>query len=107
MGALISVVMPVWNGERYLRESIESILRETFPNFELIVIDDGSIDSTPEVLHSCNDPRLQVFRRKHAGIVDALNFGIAHAQAEWIARQDADDLSDDRSVDIQWQSGQR
>ena len=99
---LISVLMPVWNGEEYLRESIDSILGQTFSNFEFIVIDDGSTDSTPEILRSYQDPRLRIFRLEHAGIVSALNFGVDQAQTGWIARQDADDVSDPRRLEFQW-----
>ena len=105
MGApLISVVMPVWNGAEYLREAVDSILDQTFSNFEFIVINDGSTDSTPDILGSYKDPRLKVFRREHAGIVSALNFGVAQAQADWIARQDADDISDPDRLELQWLS---
>jgi len=86
--------MPVWNGERYLREAVESILlRQSFADFEFIAVDDGSADSTGEILESYTDPRLRVFRRPHGGLVEALNFGVAVARAQWIARQDADDVS--------------
>jgi glycosyltransferase involved in cell wall biosynthesis len=89
----ISVVMPVWNGERYLREAVDSILAQTFADFEFIVVDDGSTDATTEILASYHDPRLRSFRLDHAGIVVALNSGIAQARGGWIARQDADDVS--------------
>ena len=85
--------MPVWNGERYLREAVDSILNQTMDDFELLVIDDGSTDSTPDILRSYADPRLHVHRLEHAGIVVALNHGLTHARAEWIARLDADDIS--------------
>ena len=98
--------MPVWNGAEYLREAVESILNQTFPNFEFIVIDDGSTDSTPGILKSYEDPRLKVFRQEHAGIVSALNFGVTQAQADWVARQDADDVSHPRRLELQWLSVQ-
>jgi Glycosyltransferases involved in cell wall biogenesis len=103
---VISVLMPVWNGAEYLREAVESILNQTFSNFEFIVIDDGSTDSTPDILGSYKDPRLKVFRQEHAGIVSTLNFGVAQAQADWIARQDADDVSHPRRLELQWLSVQ-
>ena len=86
--------MPVWNGEKYLREAVESILlRQSFTDFEFIVVDDGSVDSTGEILENYRDPRMRVFPRPHGGLVEALNFGVAAARAPWIARQDADDVS--------------
>jgi glycosyltransferase involved in cell wall biosynthesis len=100
----ISVVMPVWNGEAYLREAIGSILSQTFTDFELIVVDDGSSDGTPKILASYHDVRVRVFRLDHAGIVVALNFGIAQAKAEWIARQDADDVSLPHRLEAQWRA---
>lgn len=101
---LISVLMPVWNGAEYLRDAVESILDQTFSSFELIVVDDGSTDSTLDILGTYTDPRLKVFRREHAGIVSALNFGVAQAQADWIARQDADDVSHPSRLESQWLS---
>ena len=100
----ISVVMPVWNGEAYLREAIDSILFQTFTDFELIIVDDGSTDGTAKILASYHDARLRVFRLDHAGIVVALNFGIAQAKAEWIARQDADDVSLPHRLEAQWKA---
>jgi glycosyltransferase involved in cell wall biosynthesis len=90
---LISVVMPVWNGEQYLRASVDSVLAQTFSDLELVVIDDGSTDKTLEILKSYADPRLRILETAHGGIVQALNFGIAQAKGEWIARLDADDIA--------------
>lgn len=89
----ISVVMPVWNGEKYIREAIDSILNQTYGDFEFIIIDDGSTDQTIEIIDSYDDSRIRLFKRDHEGIVSALNFGVGQARAEWIARQDADDVS--------------
>ena len=98
----ISVVMPVWNGEKHLRESVDSILAQTFGDFELVVVDDGSTDSTPAILSSYRDPRIRIIRLDHLGLVEALRYGIAQAQAEWIARQDADDISHPARLQKQW-----
>lgn len=96
--------MPVWNGEVFLREAINSILSQTFTDFELIVVDDGSTDGTPAILVSYSDSRLKVCRLQHAGIVVALNTGIAQARGEWIARQDADDISQPQRLEAQWKA---
>jgi glycosyltransferase involved in cell wall biosynthesis len=102
---LISVVMPVWNGEKYLRPAIESILAQTFQRFELIVLDDGSTDSTPAILAAyAHDSRLRVIRLKHGGIVLALNRGIAEAESGWIARMDSDDIAHPKRLERQWKA---
>ncbi|CAN5376497.1 hypothetical protein BH20VER3_BH20VER3_02580 [soil metagenome] len=96
--------MPVWNGEVYLRAALESVLAQSLADFELIIVDDGSEDGTVEILQSYKDARLKIHRRPHAGIVSALNFGINQARAEWIARQDADDLSQPERLRRQWEA---
>lgn len=99
--------MPVWNGERHLREAVDSILNQSFADLELLVVDDGSTDATPEILRSYADPRLQIHRLEHAGIVVALNHGLAHARSEWVARLDADDISLPHRLETQWQALRR
>lgn len=91
----ISVVMPVFNGERYLEEAVASVLRQTFDDFELIVVDDGSVDRTPELLRCVaeKDRRVRVVTQANGGIVKALNRGVAEAEGDFIARMDADDVS--------------
>ncbi len=98
----ISVLMPVWNGEKYVRAAIDSVLSQTLSDIELILVDDGSSDGTADILSSYRDPRLRVHRQDHGGIVQALNFGAAQARAEWIARQDADDVSEPDRLRRQW-----
>lgn len=91
---MISVVMPVYNHEEYLREAVESILGQTFRNFEFIVINDGSTDNTPKILRSYHDMRLRVVDfKKHRGLVAALNHGLKKARGRYLARMDADDIS--------------
>lgn len=102
----ISVVMPVWNGEKYLREAIDSILSQTLADFELIVVDDGSTDSTPAILASYRDERIRTFRVNHLGFVGAINTGIAQARAHWLARHDADDISYPQRLQKQWNAVQ-
>jgi glycosyltransferase involved in cell wall biosynthesis len=89
----ISVVLPVRNGERFLREAVDSVLAQTFEDFELIVVDDGSSDSTPSIVRGYDDPRLRLLERPPEGLVPALNAGLAAARAPLIARMDADDVS--------------
>jgi hypothetical protein len=92
---VVSVVMPVRNGERYIEQAVRSILAQTLPTIELIVINDGSTDGTCEILQSCSglDPRVRVFRNPGAGLVSALNHGLALSRAPIIARMDADDVA--------------
>jgi glycosyltransferase involved in cell wall biosynthesis len=104
MNPRISILMPVWNGEKFLTAAIDSLLAQTFADFELLVIDDGSTDRTPEILRGYADARLRVLRLDHSGIVVALNHGLAEARAEWIARLDADDISEPRRLELQWQA---
>lgn len=89
----ISVVMPVWNGSRYLKEAIDSILAQTLRDFEFLIIDDGSTDETVAIIESYQDPRIRLIRQDHKGIVVALNTGVRNARSNWIARMDADDIS--------------
>lgn len=91
----ISVVMPVYNAELYLATAIESILAQTFDDFELIVVNDGSTDGSLRLLETlaAQDQRIRVISRANTGIVGALNDGIALARGEFIARMDADDIA--------------
>ncbi len=91
----IDVVMAVQNGDRYLREAVDSILRQTFPHIRLIVVDDGSTDATPEILAitAARDPRVTVIRRPKSGLSRSLNAAIRVGQAPYVARMDADDVS--------------
>lgn len=90
----VSVVIPVWNGERYLREAIESVLSQDLGSFELVVVDDGSTDGTSAILKEyANDSRVRVHRQANQGLVAALNAGIQLARSGYIARLDADDIS--------------
>ncbi|MBI9073494.1 MAG: glycosyltransferase [Melioribacteraceae bacterium] len=89
----ISVIMPVYNSELYLKEAIDSILNQTFQNFEFIIVDDGSEDNSKKIIKSYKDDRIRFFEREHLGIVNQLNFGIKKARGKYIARMDSDDLS--------------
>lgn len=92
--ALVTVLMPVYNAQRFLGEAIESILNQTFRDFEFLIIDDGSTDSSVEVINSYQDSRIRLITNKeNLGISATLNKGIELASAELIARMDADDIS--------------
>ena len=98
----ISVIMPTWNAEPFLAAAVESILSQTFRDFELLVLDGGSTDRSLEILSGYRDSRLRVLTAPAAGILAALNFGIEQARAPWIARQDADDISLPQRLQIQY-----
>lgn len=88
----VSIVVPVYNGAKYIREAIGSVLRQTFTDFELIVIDDGSNDATPSILNEFHDRRLTVRAYPNAGLATSRNRGLNCATCELIAFLDADDL---------------
>ncbi|VAX34857.1 Glycosyl transferase, group 2 family protein [hydrothermal vent metagenome] len=91
----VTVLMPVYNGEQYLRLAIDSILKQTFKDFEFLIINDGSIDSTRDIILSYGDSRVQLIdNEKNIGLTRSLNKGLKLAKGEYIARQDADDISD-------------
>ncbi|HWE02304.1 MAG TPA: glycosyltransferase [Tepidisphaeraceae bacterium] len=90
----VSVVMPLYNTERHLAAAIDSVLAQTFADFEIIAVDDGSTDGTLDILrrYESRDRRVRVLSRPNTGIVGALNDGLAMARAELIARMDGDDI---------------
>jgi glycosyltransferase involved in cell wall biosynthesis len=90
---VVSVLMSVHDGAPWVREAVESLLAQTLTELEVIVIDDGSTDATPDVLASLRDPRLVVERRPHAGLTRSLNRALALAKALLVARLDADDVA--------------
>jgi glycosyltransferase involved in cell wall biosynthesis len=90
----VSVLMPCFNSERFIELAIESVLNQTYRNFELIILDDGSTDKTKSIIEGFQDPRIILFsENENKGIVFQLNKGIKHASGEYIARMDADDIS--------------
>ncbi len=102
-GPLVSVVMSVFNGERFLREAVESILAQSFHDFEFVVINDGSTDGTPSILDSYagSDSRVRVYQQENKGLIESRNRGCGLARGKYIAQMDADDIAvRDR---IQWQ----
>lgn len=90
----LSVVLPCYNAAAFLQEAIDSVLKQTFADFELIIIDDGSTDDSAKIISKQNDPRLRILRNeKNQGLIRALNAGMAAAKGKYIARMDADDVS--------------
>jgi glycosyltransferase involved in cell wall biosynthesis len=100
----ISVVMTVFNGQRFLADAIRSVLAQTMRNFELIVVDDGSTDASPAILRrfASRDPRIRILRQENGGVPRAANAGIRAARYDWIARSDADDRMLPDRLERQW-----
>lgn len=91
---LISVILPVYNVEPYIKECMDSILNQTIQNFEIIVIDDCSTDSTLKEIETYNDTRIKIIQKKeNKGLIDSLNIGFELAKGKYIARMDGDDIS--------------
>lgn len=100
---VISVVLPVFNGESFLREAVNSIVSQSESDFELIAINDGSTDRSGAILDEFGgeDERIKVFHRANKGLVDTLNFGVSLARGKYIARMDADDIACRRRFEVQ------
>lgn len=92
---MISVIMAAYNGANFIRQAIESILNQTYQDFELIIVDDGSTDNTVEIIQSyaAKDPRVRLIQNAHGGANKARNTAIAAAKYPWIACMDADDVA--------------
>jgi glycosyltransferase involved in cell wall biosynthesis len=92
---VVSVLMPCYNAQQTLGEALDSLLRQTLGDIEIIAVDDGSTDATAEILHKAAgaDARLRLFHIPHQGIVSALNSGLAACTAAYVARMDSDDLA--------------
>ena len=90
----VTILMPVYNGEAYLRTAIDSILTQTYPDFEFLIIDDGSTDNSSEIIRSYQDERIRyISNSENLGINKTLNKGIRLAKGKYIARMDSDDIS--------------
>lgn len=100
---LISVIVPIYNSEKYLSGCIDSILKQSYKNFELLLIDDGSTDKSEDIIKnylSCYE-NIRYFKLKHTGVFRARNFGVQHSSGEWISFIDSDDfISDHFFIDL-------
>lgn len=101
----VSVLMPCFNAAATLPETLDSLLAQTHPSFEIVAVDDGSEDQTPAILHeyAARDSRLRPLIRQHEGIIPALNAGIQACQGQFLARMDADDLAHPQRLELQAQ----
>ncbi|MEP0917140.1 glycosyltransferase [Leptolyngbya sp. DQ-M1] len=103
----ISVIIPAFNSEKTVQETIRSVLNQTFTDFEVIVVDDGSKDSTLNVVSSVTDPRVKVFSYKNAGVSTSRNRGFAQATGEYVSFLDADDLWTPDKLEAQYKALQK
>lgn len=101
---VVTVLMAAHNAERFIARSIESVLAQTFQDFELLVVDDGSTDGTRAVVQAFGDPRVRLLTSpRNLGLPGALNLGLGNARGRFVARQDHDDLSHPRRLEMQVQ----
>lgn len=104
----ITVLMPVYNAEKFLKEAIDSILNQTFKDFEFLIINDASTDNSKKIILSYKDPRIRYFEnKKNLGVAGTLNKGLKLARAELIARMDADDISFPNRFELQYKEMQK
>lgn len=90
---IISVVLPIYNAEEFLKDAIDSILNQTLKDFELILINDGSTDSSLDIINSFDDSRIVIVNQENKGLAKTLNIGLHLAKGKYIARMDADDVA--------------
>jgi glycosyltransferase involved in cell wall biosynthesis len=93
--------MPVYNGAKYLKEAINSVLAQTYNSFEFIIINDGSTDHSEDIIKSFTDERIKYIKNEHMGLIDSLNLGIKKSLGEYIARFDADDICEPNRLEEQ------
>ena len=103
----ISVVVPVFNGEKTIEETIYSILNQTFKNIEIIISDDGSTDSTLKIVKNISDSRIKIISYPNQGVSESRNRGISQAKGEYISFMDADDLWTPDKLESQWKALQQ
>lgn len=104
MPPAISVLMPIYNGEKFLQETLDSLWNQTFTDFELIIVDDGSTDHTADIIHAQQDKRIRYYKNEHnLKIVATLNRGLQLCTGKYIARMDADDICMPNRLQKQWE----
>lgn len=99
----LTVLMPVYNGEKYLREAVDSILNQTWQDFELIIVNDGSTDNTESIIRSYSDERIVLLNQSNKGVSNALNTGLNYAKADYVIRIDGDDVCTPQRFQTQYE----
>ena len=97
----ISILLPVYNDENYITDAISSVLKNSYKDFELVIINDGSNDKTLEKIHEFNDSRIKLYSKPNTGLIDSLNYGIDKCQNDIIMRMDGDDVIHPDKIKIQ------
>jgi len=97
----ISILLPVYNDENYITDAISSVLNNSYKDFELVIINDGSNDKTLEKIHEFNDSRIKLYSKPNTGLIDSLNYGIDKCQNDIIMRMDGDDIIHPDKIKIQ------
>jgi glycosyltransferase involved in cell wall biosynthesis len=98
----VTVLMPVYNAEKYIGDAITSVLEQTFSDFELLIVNDGSTDDTLKIINTFSDPRIRIIHQENKGVSAALNNGLKRSKAEYIARFDADDICYSHRLEVQY-----
>lgn len=99
----ISIYIPVYNGSKFIKRCIDSILSQSFKDFELIIVDDGSMDNTVELIKEYKDERIKLYSLTHQGIVEASNFALSKCTGKYIARIDSDDIMTENRLQLQYE----
>lgn len=98
MGRLISIIMPVYNGANYIAEAIQSVLKQSYKNWELLIINDGSTDISEVIIYSFTDNRITYFKQENKGVGSARNLGLANMNGNYFCFLDADDVFPENSL---------
>ena len=97
----LSVLLPVYNSEKTILKCISSILSSSYSNFELVIVNDGSNDSSKDLIYSLEDDRIKYFEKMNSGLIDSLNFGVKNCSSEIIMRIDSDDYIKPEKIELQ------
>ncbi|MFL2603723.1 MAG: glycosyltransferase family 2 protein [Flavobacteriaceae bacterium] len=100
----VSILLPVYNGEKFITQAINSIFDNSYQNFEIVLIDDGSTDNTVPLVNKFKDDRIHLFKKSNSGLVESLNYGISKCKNEIIMRMDADDKLHPSKIELQLSS---
>ncbi len=98
----VSILVALHNREKYIHQCVESLLNQTYRNFEIVIIDDGSTDDSVKIINQFSDQRIKLFSKKHQGCWKTKNSAINHSTSDWITFVDSDDFVDRRFIDIKY-----
>lgn len=101
----VTVLMTTYNGSLYIKQAIDSVLRQTFENFELLIVNDGSTDNTIDIIESYNDPRIRLINNySNKGLLFSRNFALTEAKGKYLAILDSDDIAIANRLEVQWKT---